>query len=70
MQMKPYVKLAYTLILFGMAIFAFERFGLSQMGGGQPIHLAGWIISVLVVAPVILVISGCIVWMFGRMRRL
>jgi hypothetical protein len=65
--MKPYVKLAYTLVIIGMAIFTFERFGLSQMSG---VHLSGWLISVLVIAPVVLIIGGCVVFMVGRMRRL
>jgi hypothetical protein len=65
--MKPYVKLAYTLVALGGAIFFFERYGLSQVQG---VHLAGWLISVLVIAPVVLVLSGCAIWLFGRMRRL
>lgn len=65
--MKPYVKLAYMLIALGGAIFFFERYGLSQMQGT---HLAGWLISVLVIAPVALVLSGCAIWIFGRMLRL
>jgi hypothetical protein len=65
--MKPYVKLAYTLILLGMSIFFFERYGLSQMGN---VHLAGWLITILVIAPVALVLSGCAIFLFGRMRRL
>jgi hypothetical protein len=65
--MKPYVKLAYTLVALGGAIFFVERYGLSQ---AQGIHLAGWLVSILVIAPVALVLSGCAVWLFGRMRRL
>lgn len=65
--MKPYVKLAYTLVLIGMGIFALERFGLAQMPG---LHLAGWLITILVVAPVVLVLAGCAVFMVGRARRL
>lgn len=65
--MKPYVKLAYTLVLLGMAIFFFERYGLSQLNGVQ---LAGWLISILVIAPVVLILAGCLVFLVGRMRRL
>ena len=65
--MKPYLKLAYTLVAIGGAIFFFERYGLSQMQG---IHLAGWLISVLVIAPVALVLAGLAVFLVGRMRRL
>jgi len=65
--MKPYLKFAYTLVGLGMAIFFFERYGLSQMPGVQ---LAGWLISILVIAPVVLILTGCAVFMVGRMRRL
>ena len=65
--MKPYLKFAYTLVGLGMAIFFFERYGLSQMPG---VHLAGWLISILVIAPVALILTGCAVFMVGRMRRL
>jgi hypothetical protein len=65
---KPYMKLAGTLVMLGMAIFFFERYGLSNMQQGT--HLAGWLISVLVIAPVLLVVSGCAVFLVGRMRRL
>lgn len=65
--MKPYIKLAYSLVGLGMAIFFFERYGLSQMPGA---HLPGWLITVLVVAPILLVIAGCAIFMVGRMRRL
>jgi hypothetical protein len=64
---KPYVKLAGALVGFGMAIFFFERYGLSQM---HDVHLAGWLISTMVIAPVTLVLAGCVVFVFGRMRRL
>lgn len=64
---KPYVKLAGTLVGLGMAIFFFERYGLSRMTG---VHLAGWLISAMVIAPVALVLSGCTIFVVGRMRRL
>jgi hypothetical protein len=65
--MKPYVRLAYTLVLIGMGIFTLERLGLSQLSG---LHLAGWLVSVLVIAPVALILAGGLVFMVGRMRRL
>jgi len=69
--MKPYLKLAYTLILIGMGIFAFERFGLAEIvGPNRALHLDGTLLSILVLAPVVLVIAGCLVFMFGKMRRL
>lgn len=66
-EMKPYVKLATTLVVLGTGIIGLERLGLSQMTG---IHLAGWLISALVIVPVILIVAGCTIFMFGRMRRL
>jgi hypothetical protein len=65
---KPYMKLAGTLVMLGMAIFFFERYGLSNMQHGT--HIAGWLISVLVLAPVALVVTGCLVFIVGKMRRL
>lgn len=68
---KPYIKLAQTLIVIGMGIFALERLGLSQMSGsGQKMHLDGTLLSVLVIAPVVLVVAGCLIFMIGKMRRL
>ena len=69
---KPYVKLAQTLIIVGMGIFALERLGLSQMAGPgrTPVHLDGTVLSLLVIAPVVLVLAGCLVFMIGKMRRL
>lgn len=69
--MSSYTKLAYTLILVGMSIFAFERFGLQSFSNnGTPIHLNGTLLSILVIAPIVLVIAGCGVFMVGRMRRI
>ncbi|MHB1109009.1 MAG: hypothetical protein ACYCZU_01620 [Devosia sp.] len=69
--MKPYLKLAYTLIIIGMGIFAFERFGLSEIAGpNQSLHLDGALLSILVIAPAALVVAGVMVFMFGKVRRL
>lgn len=69
---KPYVKLAYTLIIVGMGIFALERMGLSNMSGPNQtgMHLDGTLLSVLVIAPVVLILAGCLIFMIGKMRRL
>ena len=68
---KPYLRLAWTLIIVGMALFGFERFGLSEITGpGKPLHLDGTLLSILVVAPLALVFAGIVVFMYGRMRRL
>lgn len=69
---KPYVKLAYLLIIIGMGIFALERMGLDNMAGRSHtgLHLDGTLLSILVIAPVVLVLAGCLVFMYGKMRRL
>jgi hypothetical protein len=67
--MKSYVKLAYTMIIVGMAIFTFERYGLQSLSGnGTTPHLPGLVLSFLVLAPVILILGGCAVFAVGRMR--
>lgn len=69
---KPYVKIAYTLILIGMGLFTLERIGLSNMAGSNPggMHLDGTLLSLLVIVPVVLVAAGVLVFMIGKMRRL
>ena len=67
---KPYVKLAGTLVTIGAGIFMVERYGLSEMGSNGRFHIDPNILSVLVLAPVILVGAGIVVWMVGKMRRL
>ena len=67
--MKPYVKLASGLIMFGMSMFMLERYGLSQINQTE-IHIAGWLLSALVIVPLVLVGAGCLTFMVGRIRRL
>jgi hypothetical protein len=68
---KPYIKLASTLVLVGMGMFTLERYGLSRMEEpGHPLHLDGTLLSILVIAPVLLVVAGALVFVVGRMRRL
>lgn len=69
---KPYVKLAYTLIIIGMGIFAIERLGLANMSGPNQtgLHLDGTLLSIMVIAPAVLILAGCLVFMIGKMRRL
>jgi hypothetical protein len=68
---KPHVKLAGTLVLLGMSLFMLERFGLDWMTGPThtPVHLDGTVLSILVIAPVVLVIGGCVVFAVGSMLR-
>ena len=68
--MKPYLKLASTLVMSGIGIFMLERFGLSELGGPQHIQLNGTLLTLFVVAPVVLILAGCVVFIVGRMRRL
>lgn len=69
---KPYVKLAYNLIIVGMGLFALERLGLSNLSGPNHtgMHLDGTLLSILVLAPAGLILAGCLVFMIGKMRRL
>ena len=66
--MKPYLRLAYTLILIGAAMFTFERFGLNEFRG--TLQLNATMVTILVVAPVVFVLAGCVVFIYGKMRRL
>jgi hypothetical protein len=69
--MKPYVKLASTLIVLGMGLFSLEQFGLGRLEGpGRAVHLDGTVLSILVIAPLLLVVAGAVVFVVGRMRRL
>ncbi|SFZ81401.1 hypothetical protein SAMN02983003_0479 [Devosia enhydra] len=69
--MKPYMRWAYGLILFGLGLFMLERFGLSTLSGPQHagVHLDPNLLSAMVIAPIALVFAGCIVFMVGKMRR-
>lgn len=68
---KPYVKIASTLVLIGMATFSLERFGLSRVEGpGKTFHLDPNLLAVLVIAPLALVAAGALVFVVGKMRRL
>lgn len=69
-QTKPYVKLAATLASLGIALFFLERFGLSEMRQLGTFHVDGTLLSIMVIAPIILVIAGALVFMVGKMRRL
>lgn len=68
---KPYLRLAYTLIVLGMGLFALERFGLDGLAGSEhkALHLDPTLLSILVLAPVVLVVAGCVTFVVGSMRR-
>jgi hypothetical protein len=70
-NMKPYVKLASTLVLLGGGLFSLERFGLGGLNGnGHNISLDPNVISLLILAPLVLIVAGVAVFMWGKMRRL
>lgn len=68
---RPHVKLAATLVFAGMIIFGIERFGLGELkgqGNGR-LDLDPNLLSILVIAPIVLVVAGAVVFMVGGMRR-
>ena len=67
---KPYVKLAGTLASIGLGIFFIERFGLSELQKNGAMHIDGTILSIMVIAPIVLILAGAVVFMVGKMRRL
>ena len=69
--MKPYVKLASSLVVVGMGLFSIEQFGLGKFeGDGRSVHLDGTILSLMVLAPLVLIAAGAVVFVVGKMRRL
>ena len=66
---KPYIKLASTLVLLGTGLFGAEQWGLGKFSNGAA-HLDGTLITILALAPIVLVACGAIVFVVGRMRRL
>jgi hypothetical protein len=65
---NPDHRLAYTLVTIGVAVFAFERFGLSELRD-QGVGFDPTVLGILAVAPVLLIVSGAVVYMVQRMRR-
>jgi heme/copper-type cytochrome/quinol oxidase subunit 2 len=69
--MKPYVKLASTLVLIGTGLFSLEQYGLGRLeGDNHAVHLDGTILSLMVLVPIALVAIGAIIFVVGKMRRL
>lgn len=68
---KPYLKLASTLVLLGIGLFSLEQFGLSRLAGPNgSTHLDGTVLSILVLAPLALVLAGVLTFIIGKIRRL
>jgi hypothetical protein len=69
--MKPYIKLASTLVLIGTGLFSLEQYGLGKLeGSNHSVHLDGTVLSLLVLAPLLLVAAGAVVFIVGKLRRL
>jgi hypothetical protein len=69
--MKPYVKLASTLVLVGTGLFSLEQYGLGRLeGADHSVHIDGTLLSVLVIVPLALVAVGAVVFVVGKLRRL
>lgn len=68
---KPYLRWAWGLVFSGAIIFGLERFGLSEFSKpGRSLNLDPNLVSILAIAPVLLVVAGCVIFVVGRMRRL
>jgi len=69
--MKPYVKLASSLVVIGMGLFSVEQYGLGKLeGDSHSLHLDGTILSIMVLAPLALIVAGAVIFVVGKMRRL
>ena len=69
--MKPYVKLASTLVLLGMGMFTLEQYGLGRLNApAHSMHIDPTLLSLLVLAPMALIVGGALVFVVGRIRRL
>jgi len=69
---KPYVKLAGGLVVIGGGLLTIERLGLSNLSGSShaPVHVDPTLLSLMVLAPVGLIIVGCLIFLVGKIRRL
>ncbi len=54
----------------GVMLFSAERLLLGRLeSGSQGVHLDGTLLSILALAPVVLVVIGVVLFMMQRMRR-
>lgn len=67
--LKPYMKLAYTLVAVGAGLLSLERLGLGEWVRANH-RLDGNLLSIMFVVPLVLIVAGIIVFMVGKMRRL
>lgn len=61
-------KVAYLLVMFGVAIMLFERFGMKGLRD-QGIRFDPNLVGVLAVAPFILIFAGAVAFMVKRMQK-
>ena len=52
-------------------LFSLEQYGLGKLEGpDHTVHLNGTVLSLLVLAPLLLIAAGAIVFILGKLRRL
>lgn len=61
-------KVAYLLVMCGVAIMLFERFGLKGLTD-QGIRLDPNLVGVLALAPFVMIFAGAIAFMVVRMKK-
>ena len=77
MQTKPKTrpnarstKIAGALVTIGLGAIFLERFGLSEWQGSSGTgHIDPTLLSAMVIAPLVLIGAGCIVFVAGRIFR-
>ena len=70
-NMKPYVKLASSLVLVGTGLFSAEQFILGRIeGNSHSVHIDAMIWNLMILVPLGLVAAGALVFVLGKMRRL
>ena len=67
---KPYIKLAAMLSSLGLGIYFLEQFGLRELQKVMNLEPDGLVISVLFLAPFVLILAAIVVFVVGKMRRL
>lgn len=67
--MKPHVKLAFSLVLFGSGLIALERYGLAEWQTAAMGSIDSTLLSVMLLVPVGLIVAGGLVFVIGAMRR-
>lgn len=66
---KPYIKVAAGLVTFGASLLMLERYGAAQLHSNT-MHLAGWLLTTILLIPIGLILAGGVTFVVGRMRGL